>query len=737
MSLVSATIGATTISSRIQKMVIKRKATEGIGTFELTLNNQDNALDDGFPVDSLLTVNLGSTFGGTLYPFFKGYVDVCDLISDQDDKSKIIETAEVSGRDLGQDLQNKTVWGSDSAAIETIVYNLLHYGNSPYKPGLGSGYTEIDYTLPSPLSGVQCLYGSGGRTFIADNLKRMMAQANWDCYVDLNKNLQMFPVGTISSGIVLTTGLNGNIKGNVHFKPVDGTELRNVIIGFGGKCNDSWTDVTMAQFWECYDNTAIVDLLSGGTVAVTGSGADVTLTGLTVGLTYTGVNGVSGGTAIVVNQLPASPNPYQFVQAGSSSLLIVNTQANSNKSLLWGLTFPKFFQWTLPFNWINVGEVQWSMFMYGPTGTPEGEPQPVLGSWQMTPHPEIWLRDSVGNVITWIFGGSYRYNSWLTFSVPVGYNLSNEAQIYTSAIWDTPDLAVIGQGALMHNFFGVSAICSNYDKWIYTEWTDEGTDFPASPTYDRWFIYKGSGQAKGAYRYTGSSWVLENASATKGNQGFNWQVTRMRFGFWEPISSFIGQLPWLLFDNLRLPDIVRVSSVADHSGLNDYGGGVGVCAVCAKHFNATTLKQRQLPLTRSNLTYQSDVSSWVEAVANQRCNPVAHGDGTYDALTPLSTLHLCADGRAGLVGGVWKWLPGLTVSLNGVSNYRFIELTHTIKRGIEGTGYTHTVDINAVLKFWQLDMEQWTYAAHGLEGIVRQIHDRVNALENTYQILRT
>jgi hypothetical protein len=147
--------------------------------------------------------------------------------------------------------------------------------------------------------------------------------------------------------------------------------------------------------------------------------------------------------------------------------------------------------------------------------------------------------------------------------------------------------------------------------------------------------------------------------------------------------------------------------------------------------------------------YQSDLNAWIETVANQRCNPTQHlvdgvWDNTWDALAPVSTLTLRADGRAGLInsGGSpayihWNWWPGYTFNLNGAENFRFVELTNTIERNVEGSGFSHVCDVKAVPKYWQLDMEQWTYNAHGSVGIVRQIHDRITALENTYQLLGT
>ena len=514
----SIQVAGTDVSNRAMKIVTSRKATEGVGTFQLTLYNGDGALtSSSFPVDSVFNFALGTQLNSAAtYPFFNGYVDSVDLVQSQDQNNKNFQSCIVTGRDYGQDLQNKTVWGSDSNAIEQIVYNLLVYGGSPPTPAMIAahtgpgiaGYTEITYTLPGAFSGVQCLFNSEGRTFIQSNLKKIMGNVNWDCYVDNNKNFQMFPVGTVSSGVVLSVLTNQNIMGDIHYIPVDGAEIRNVIVGYGGSVNDSWTDVNMAQYWECTNNCVIADYLSGASLTFSGSGSNAVLNstmnsttvngGPNIGLSCSGFNEVSGGLTVNINQTPSSPDPFQLVQAGASSLLIINNNANQSNPVTWGLTFPKFFHWWLPFNWISTGTIQWSMFMHSPSSsaTPEGQPQPAVwgvGGW--ISQPCIYMTDTIGNQIVWIFGGKYRFNSWTTFSVPVGYNLYTEAQVYTASIYSM--VPVKGKGTHTLNWwFGLPIAADCTDKWVYTAWSNNSQ-----------------------------------------NQGFNWQVTNITFGFYGALNG--------------------------------------------------------------------------------------------------------------------------------------------------------------------------------------------------------
>lgn len=651
--LVSVTIGNIDISSRLQKLVIRRKATEGIGSFELTLRNQDQGLGVGdLPADSLLTVNLAQNFGGTKYGFFKGYLDVPAFISTQENKSKITSTVQLTGRDLGQDLQNKTVWGSDEAPIKTLIYRLLTYGASPVPNGTPTGYTEIACDFPGFSDGVtspqdtstKVLFNSDGRSFISDVIKRMLSDANYDGYVDINKKWQSFPVGTVSSGInlyCLPDDSRNNIIGSLTVKPVDACELRNVIVGFGNQdINDAWTDYGMAQFW-----TPEVYPASGGNAA----------------------------TSCTIIDYTQASDIYKLPQAGASVLKITNTTSGySLHSFLWGLNFPGLFHYWLPFNQISLATIKWCAYAANANGTPEGRiDDATKDEWQ---EPSISLTDTIGNVITFIFGGIYQFNKWLTFEVNVGYNISTEAQIYSQDV---------GHGTALLPLEGI------YDKWYYTAW-----------------------------------------STASGNTGFNWKIKNITFQSGAPmdannvrVSKDIRDISYVLFDNLVIPQ-VQVCATADHSGYTDkdrYGVGLGVCPICFRHFDPSPYKERQLPVTRTNIYYQRDLENYVETVANQR-------------MTPLSTVNLQCDGRAGLVNGAWQWLPGKNISLNGSEYYRMVEIIHTIERDVNGSGFSHVVELSLVPKTLQLNMEQWTYSRYGDVGVARQLHDRVQALENTYQL---
>lgn len=762
--LIQVSIGGVDYSDRIQKFQVNRKATEGIGTFTLDLWNQDGALNSAFAVETSLTAQLATSYGGTLYPFFSGYIDKCDLITSQEQKSVGAMTLEIKGRDLGQDLQNLTVWGSDVGPIEQLVYNLLIYGvsdilgganataalsgNSPSNP-----YTNINYTIPSPLlstgtGAANLLWSATARDYIGKSVTNLLQLANWDGYVDINGYWQMFPVGTVNSNIQLwdapmgstlptsptqgmyfilttqqgtyppglylynsgawnqessSTNIN-NIIGPIHYQPVDGTELRNVIIAYGSTVQNSWTNYGQASSYWAMGNY---------------SGAIVTITDAV------DTNGQNGTTAYVTTPTgvnsPGGVDPYQEPIMGAGFLKITSSNNSPEGSIVWGLNFPLWFQDYLPLNYTSLQQISFSLFMHNSYQQPENEGGVVNEGIPVF----IQLTDSIGNTIVYQFAGTYRFNAWQTFNVNVGYNISTEAQIYSGdGTWngiDYPQPSGVNNVSIWNG-------ADNTGKWVYTTYTNTGSSFPSpsslNSTTGYFFVYTGTSQQTGLYFYNGSTWILKNKSVTS-NNGFNWQVTQICWGL-----SNAMLVDYILFNNLVIPQ-VQIYAVANHSGLNLDGSTA--CQICGLTYPATTYRQRQLIETKPNIVYQTDLANYAETVALQRCGYVPNGVGGF---TPnvLSTLSFRCDGRAGLVGGAWKWYPGLTVSFNGAVNYRMIEVKHTITRDVDGSGFDHVVDLSLVPKFFQLDMDQWTFNQHGDIGVSRNIDNRVQALQDSYQL---
>jgi hypothetical protein len=583
-----------------------------------------------------------------------------------------------------------------------------------YSAGLGYGWTDTtgldsrDRGSPNNIER-DFVFGQPSHIFLVD-----IANGIYTATVIVGDNDYEHDNITVS---IQNDNSRNNIIGPVHYQPADGTEVKNVIIGYGSSIiNDSWTDlagtlggtngiwnpqmncvqagitnyaggqvITNNNIWIPYNTASGTSFPSSPTVGTYFIRSDQNnqiyeyLYGST-GYLWVSL-GYADSTKIVTWDLP---------QAGVCSIKIVNNYQDVTQSIAWGLTFPNQFNWYLPLETISLGQIKWCLFIHDGAGTPPNEfPTQNAGYHTQVQRPGIMLQDSIGNVITYWFGGTYRYNQWLTFEVSVGWSITTEAQI-----WST----TTGKGTQLPGYM------LSLDKWFYSYW-----------------------------------------SPALGNTGFNWEITKITFlSGANPVTFGTGNnygttfnsshIDYVLFDALMISQI-PLHAVADHSGTEFANGKPVPCQLCGRSFNPTTIKARQYPVTKTNITFQQDLNNYVETVANQRSNPVLNANGLYDANVPLSTCRLRADGRAGLINGVWMWYPGLNLSLNGSNSWRIMEITHTIERNVENTGFSHVVDLSLVPINMQIDLDQWSYNRYGDLGIIRQLHDRLSALENTYQLI--
>lgn len=208
---------------------------------------------------------------------------------------------------------------------------------------------------------------------------------------------------------------------------------------------------------------------------------------------------------------------------------------------------------------------------------------------------------------------------------------------------------------------------------------------------------------------------LTNWTASAGTlTAFNWECIEISWA-----GSYSAHAPdYFLLDAWKAPQTTY--AVADHSGLNNYGGGVGVCPICARTFTAT--RRKDLPLSKSNLVCQAELEAYAESIADKRMNP-------------LKRLHLIADGDAGIISTAWKWLPAYNVTVNvpsaGINSavYRMIDLHHTISEPT-GNDPAHTVELQLVPYNQPVDSQQWSYTKDGKIALIRRLHDRLRWLEN-------
>jgi hypothetical protein len=193
------------------------------------------------------------------------------------------------------------------------------------------------------------------------------------------------------------------------------------------------------------------------------------------------------------------------------------------------------------------------------------------------------------------------------------------------------------------------------------------------------------------YIYPDNEWFFASGSM------FNWKVKELRI-----IGSSMAD--YMLVDALTLP--IEMYACCDYSE----GGRKYIAAI-----------------TRFDILTQKEL----QAYANSIC---------YKRKTPLQRLSLNAVGDVGLIGGAWKWLPGYRVTVNiptlGLNNveYRFMEIHHIIERPGE-FGWMHRVEVGMVPATAPLETLRWTYSDKGDIAVMRQLRDRVRALEQMLNIL--
>lgn len=194
----------------------------------------------------------------------------------------------------------------------------------------------------------------------------------------------------------------------------------------------------------------------------------------------------------------------------------------------------------------------------------------------------------------------------------------------------------------------------------------------------------------------------------------NWNIKEIKI-----VVDGVVSIPlYFLLDDLKIPQTIY--AVADHSGLNDYGDGVGVCPICGETFTAA--RRKDLPLSKNDVSCQIELEAYAESIADKRMNP-------------LKRLHLIASGDAGIITGAWKWLPGYNVTVNAPSAgidsevFRMIDLHHTISEPV-GNDPLHTVELQLVPYDQPVDSQQWSYTKDGTIALIRRLHDRLRWLEN-------
>lgn len=219
----------------IDRLDIWRKATDGIGRFRVKLKNDSGEFLGSFAADDAILIKIATV------DFLKGYLDkgIPKSVDAEDVYKQIFE---LSGRDYGQDLQNKRVnktgeWAYKKQPADDIIDNMLSQASS-----------EITFTSPS--TATEIAYTDRGNEFLIEAFRKIMERINYDFFVDMDKVFKIFAIGSIDSGIELKCVANAADNNILDLKKVefDSYELRNYIIATAGKIRDGWTDGNASDF---------------------------------------------------------------------------------------------------------------------------------------------------------------------------------------------------------------------------------------------------------------------------------------------------------------------------------------------------------------------------------------------------------------------------------------------------------------------------------------------------------
>jgi hypothetical protein len=245
---VSAWIDGKDVSCYIISADIWRDALNGIGRWELILDNQNHWWGGAFAVDDDITIHINGSL------MMMGYVD--DIAPYIDSKGEYTEFIKVNGRDYGMDLaqlyiSSAPLW-ENRTADDIVDIALLMAGS------------EISYVTPSTAPVIDYEFD---RTYLSDGIRDIAKLVDYDFYVqdDVNRTLHFFDIATMGGGVEHTavnlTSVAGAATNNILRLEIGenvGFEVKNYVEAHAGDLNDHYTDLNAAA-WTPPANVTITD----------------------------------------------------------------------------------------------------------------------------------------------------------------------------------------------------------------------------------------------------------------------------------------------------------------------------------------------------------------------------------------------------------------------------------------------------------------------------------------------
>lgn len=336
-------VGVDDVSTKIKTIEFWMKATEGVGRFLVKIKNASGEYLGSWSADDDFWLKVNNA------DIMKGYLDISRPMS-VDDEDIYRQIIAVVGRDYAQDLANKLNANRYyNQKADDIIDDML----------ANSVPSACEVTFTSPATAPTLDYSKGVDKHLSVCLRDIAEQVDYDCFVKPDKALQLFPIGTVSSGITLKSiadDATSNIIGRIERTEFDALELWNYVIVRGKKVEDGWSEGNASDY----------------------------------------------GTADAGNVIT---NEYSDVKKGVGAIKSAKGAATYCSLKL---TFPLYNFTVLNLAKFGSMELAFWMKQYG------------SGLSGLMISPFVRLKDGDGRQIDWDFGYETESNAWMKYVVPVG-----------------------------------------------------------------------------------------------------------------------------------------------------------------------------------------------------------------------------------------------------------------------------------------------------------------------------
>ena len=424
------------------------QSTQGVGRFKIQLYNPAATYNGAIHAQDTILVDVQGAH------YLKGYVDIAKPTVSEDKDHKALRVYEISGRDMGQDTLNKSIDCILNDHADNIIAQLIAWANTGQAP-------EITFTSPGTAPTI--FEDTNGRQYLQPTLREILELIDYDGFVDMEKNWNMYPIGSVNSGITLchqNDNPNSNVIRVFEHTEADATDLRNIVIVEGGHVNDSYTDLGNEDDWSTQVPTLVAIFVTTYYAGDSGycTFDEVTYQGLTVSSDgylrfYVNLgNGTYSYYATIYHEgEPAYIGPANFTITGAAASTsavhsyggedgitsprqgvsaIQMQRTSTGTELFMHLPFPKFYLWYLKLNLVAKDAITFQWFPYWHNYT--GVDLLQANMW-------LTLVDTNGSVIHNTVSAQVWPPNWAWFSAsfPIGYNVVNKGYVSNGWRWDS------------------------------------------------------------------------------------------------------------------------------------------------------------------------------------------------------------------------------------------------------------------------------------------------------------